>query len=223
MNFENGFWRGLYRLSDAILLGLLWLLASIPIVTIGASTTAAYTVALRWARDEEGYTWKGFWKSFKENFKPATKVWCILLLIGLFFALDIWFYYHGETQLDQILMYLFMGLSIVWIVLFSYIFPIIARFSNSTRNYFKLAAGLSSRNFLWSLLILVLTAVLAFVIYIFIIPIYIFLIGLYQYAIARIMNRIFKPYVEEIVQKEIAAGVREPVVEDPWEVDEDKS
>ncbi|MBS6578759.1 MAG: YesL family protein [Clostridiales bacterium] len=36
-------------------LNFLWLLCSLPILTIGASTTAVYYTAMRMARDDEGY------------------------------------------------------------------------------------------------------------------------------------------------------------------------
>lgn len=49
-------------------LNFLWLICSLPIITIGASTTAVYYTAMRMARDDEGYIAKDFFHSFKENF-----------------------------------------------------------------------------------------------------------------------------------------------------------
>ena len=61
-------------------LNFLWLLCSLPIVTIGASTTAVYYTAMRMARDDEGYIARDFFHSFKENFLQATGVWLIVLV-----------------------------------------------------------------------------------------------------------------------------------------------
>ena len=42
----------LSRTADLVLLNLLWILFSLPVVTLGASTTAIYTVVLKMARNE---------------------------------------------------------------------------------------------------------------------------------------------------------------------------
>jgi len=57
-----------------MVLNLLWCICSIPIFTIGASTTAVYYVTLKLVRDEEDGTFRSFFKSFKENFKQATAI-----------------------------------------------------------------------------------------------------------------------------------------------------
>ena len=57
MNFnwiDNPIMRGMGRLADFIILNLLWVVCSIPIITIGASTTALYTVMLKLVKNEEG-------------------------------------------------------------------------------------------------------------------------------------------------------------------------
>ena len=41
-NYDNPVWRFIGKLGDLIILNVLWLITSIPIVTIGASTTALY-------------------------------------------------------------------------------------------------------------------------------------------------------------------------------------
>ena len=95
MNFnwiDNPIMRGMGRLADFIILNLLWVVCSIPIITIGASTTALYTVMLKLVKNEEGYIAKGFLKAFKENFKQATVIWLILLVAGLLIGFDLYFF-----------------------------------------------------------------------------------------------------------------------------------
>ena len=82
-NYDNPVWRFIGKLGDLIILNILWMITSIPIVTIGASITALYYVTLKLVRDEDGYTIKSFFKSFKENFKQSTIIWLIMLVIGL--------------------------------------------------------------------------------------------------------------------------------------------
>ena len=51
-------------LADLLLLTLLWLLCSLPIITIGAATTAVYYVTTRRLSDKESYITRDFFLSF---------------------------------------------------------------------------------------------------------------------------------------------------------------
>ena len=59
-NYDNPVWRFIGKFWDVLVVNLLWIICSIPIVTIGASTTAMYYVTLRLDRDEDGYTIRSF-------------------------------------------------------------------------------------------------------------------------------------------------------------------
>mgnify|MGYP002554189598 CR=1 FL=1 len=82
-NYDNRFWRFMGKLWDALVLNILWVVCCIPLVTVGAATTAVYYVALKLARDEEGYVISSFFKSFKENFRQATALWLVLAAVVL--------------------------------------------------------------------------------------------------------------------------------------------
>ena len=56
-NPENKFWNFVAKLTDVCLMSFLWLIASLPLVTVGAATTAFYDFTLRQVVDQEG----GFW------------------------------------------------------------------------------------------------------------------------------------------------------------------
>ena len=59
-NYDNPVWRFIGKLGDLIVLNILWTICSIPIFTIGASTTAVYYVTLKLVRDEDDSTIKAF-------------------------------------------------------------------------------------------------------------------------------------------------------------------
>lgn len=69
---------------DYVKLGLLFMLFSIPVVTMGAAAAAAMTVGMKMARGEAPTVWKPFLKAFRENFRQGT---ILLLIFGLIFAL----------------------------------------------------------------------------------------------------------------------------------------
>ena len=69
-------------------LNFFWLLFSLPIVTIGASTTAAFAVGLKMADGSEGYIFQAFWAAFKENWKKGIPLGLLNLLIAYAVYLD---------------------------------------------------------------------------------------------------------------------------------------
>ena len=119
---DNVITRALSKICDMICLNVLWVICSIPIVTIGASTTALYTVMLKMVRNEEGYIFRGFFKAFKENFKQSTIIWLIVAALGAVWWID----YRVSGLMGQ-------GISDVFI----YVFPLTARYENSISATFK--------------------------------------------------------------------------------------
>ena len=160
MNFnwiDNPIMRGMGRLADFIILNLLWVVCSIPIITIGASTTALNTVMLKLVKNEEGYIAKGFLKAFKENFKQSTIMWIIFLLISIVFVVD---FVSIKLMSDEIggilqILFLFMGaLLAAWMV---YAFALQARFVNTVKNTLKNAMFLVFAKLPFTVLIVLLT------------------------------------------------------------------
>ena len=86
-NLDNPIWRFMGKLVDVFILTLLWAVCCIPIITIGPASTAVYYVTLKLVRDEESYTVRSFFKSFKENFKQGSVIGIIMTLLLVFFLL----------------------------------------------------------------------------------------------------------------------------------------
>ncbi|HPA53844.1 MAG TPA: YesL family protein, partial [Bacillota bacterium] len=76
-NTEGIIYKIMTAVYQMIILNLLWCITSIPLITVGASTTALYYVIGKIARKEEVHEIKDFYKSFRENFKQATCIWMI--------------------------------------------------------------------------------------------------------------------------------------------------
>ena len=87
-SYESRFSQLLLKLSCSCLLNILWFICSLPIFTIGASTTALYYASLKVIRDEESPADTLRFRSLQENFTQATQLWLILLAAGLFLGAD---------------------------------------------------------------------------------------------------------------------------------------
>lgn len=74
-NPENRFWRWVDRAADVLILSLLWSVCSIPVITIGAASTALYDAAVRCVRGGERTPYSRFFRTFAAEFKTATLSW----------------------------------------------------------------------------------------------------------------------------------------------------
>ena len=113
---DSKLFRGLEKAVNVVYLNVLWLIFSIPLITIGASTTAMFSVMMKMGRDREGYIFKDFWKSFKENFKQATIIWGILLFAGTLLVADMYYFFTiAEWKNANYIGMIFLGVSVVCI------------------------------------------------------------------------------------------------------------
>lgn len=84
--------RGITKFTQMIYVGLLWFLCSIPIVTVGAATTALFEVLLKLQKDEEGAIGSCFFQSFRNSLKSATLAWLPILVVELMFGVNLFYY-----------------------------------------------------------------------------------------------------------------------------------
>lgn len=79
-NPDNFYWKCFDKLADVLGLSLLWFILSLPVVTVGAATTALYDSASRCVRGGETGVYSRFFRTFKASFKPSTL--CALVFGG---------------------------------------------------------------------------------------------------------------------------------------------
>ena len=94
----------LMKITDFLLVGLISLVCSLPIFTIGAAAGAFYTVGVAMVRGEEGSVYKDYFAAFKTGFRRMTPTWLVLLLIQLVIAANAVFYFwlaSGGAALAQ--------------------------------------------------------------------------------------------------------------------------
>lgn len=212
-HYDNPVWRFIGKFFDIMILNLLWTVCSIPIVTIGASTTALYYVTLKLVRDEEGSTVKDFFRSFKENFKQATIIWLILLVIGLIIGVDLYFFIYmlsGSQQLRSVMIGILIGSAIVLGGVFTFVFPLQCRFYNPIKQTMMNALFMSIRHFLNTLGILAIDIVFPLVTFMyitFLIPLFmLFGFPLIAYINSFLIAPIFAKYMPKQEEPEDRFG-----------------
>lgn len=78
----------LVKAFDCVCLSVLWILFSLPVITMGASSAALYTTVRRCLELDEGHLLKTFWNAFRGNFKQATLCWLVVLALLALLILD---------------------------------------------------------------------------------------------------------------------------------------
>jgi uncharacterized membrane protein YesL len=88
---DNPVWRFIRKIGYLWLLNILWVLTSLPVITIGASTTALFYACMK-LQGDEGYPTANYFRSFRENFRQATIIWLIYAAVGalLVYGLIFW-------------------------------------------------------------------------------------------------------------------------------------
>lgn len=161
---EGPLYKFISRLWDVIVLNFMWLLFSIPIVTIGASTVAAYTVALKMVDDEEGYIAKSFIKAFKENIKQGIILGLITLAAAYMVYLNFELFNAIETNPLPLLIIGIIA-SVVFIFSLLYAFPLVARYENSLIRTLRNSLDISIRYIVRTLILIFIVVVELLVIY----------------------------------------------------------
>lgn len=131
---EKKFFSAIGVVGDHLILSLLWMVCSLPVITIGAATTAMYDVSLKILEQKEYSLLKDFFHSFRRNFGRSTLLWLVFLAVGLILVLDLYFYYGlsaaGESW-GGIMMGFFGALTLLYLVCLVWVFPCAARFRST--------------------------------------------------------------------------------------------
>jgi len=131
-NLDNPVMVFLTRVADLIILNVLAIVCSLPIITIGASWTAMHYVTIRMVRKEEGYIARDFFKSFKENFKQATVIWLIAMVALFVIVGDYFIFFSDPASIPKWIMVVIVILTYLALSTIVFVFPLLARYKNTT-------------------------------------------------------------------------------------------
>lgn len=128
----------LAELGDLIFLNLLWLLCSLPLVSVGASTSALYAVCLKKAAGESPPVFRAFFHHFAQNFKQATALWLLSLAVLLVGAADLYFA-RQDAAGDLGLLFTLLGAAglMLWAALSAFAWPLTARYTYRFRDLLR--------------------------------------------------------------------------------------
>lgn len=182
---------------DCVIVGLYWMVCSLPIITLGAASTAAMSVLLEVDKTSGSIT-RSFFSAFKSNFRQSTVLWSILLAAGALLAWEI--YLCSGKPFDEgfgfVVKCTLIPLAIFYSMCVSSIFAITAKFKITVGQAFYNTLVLTFRHPLWMVLMTAQTAIVALGFYLLLAFGFVTAaIGLYGQS--RIFRRMVKEYFPE--------------------------
>lgn len=186
-------------LGDIAALNIVFLITSVPVVTIGTTLTALYQIIFRRMRGDCVYPVREYLKACKKEWKNATKLWIFFLFTGLLLLFDILY----AKNLPDILATAITCMILIWYVVLCYVFPLQARFENSMKDVLKNALLLAIKYFPYTLIVAALNAIPVICIFsgafptMMAMPVYCFIgFGLTARINGSIFDKIFKTMIK---------------------------
>lgn len=199
-SYESTFGQIFLKISYGCCLNIMWLVCCLPIVTIGASTTALYYTSFKIAKDEGSYITKMFFHSFKQNFKQATVIWLIMLAAGVLIVADAMLL--GRLRATStgtaaviwtLLLACVFACMIAYVIVLVYIFPLLSIASNTTVNMFKNAFLIGTHYLFVTILVVFIHYLMFFLVVNVFTPLIIFGEGMCAVISAQVLLKILRP------------------------------
>lgn len=127
MNQDHIVYRILDGLGKLIVCSILWVLCSLPVITLGASSTALYYAVVKAVRRDSASVFQAFFFAFRENFRQSTVVHILLLWLSALPAGVLISAYLGQTPWGT-LQYAMAGAGILLALVGLLVYPVISRF-----------------------------------------------------------------------------------------------
>lgn len=198
---DSKFMQYLSRLYDLVVLNVVFLLTCLPIFTIGAASAALYTVCFRMDTPREDGILRSYFRAFRENFRQGTLIWLLLMLFGGACIVNMLLF----SSLSGVLHFVWVFFGVLFalaVMIFSYAFPLLSLFSNTTKETLKnamiLSLGYLPRTIAVSLLNLFPWAVLLMNLYTFMqlgFAWFFFYFSAAAYSSSRLLKKVFAPYL----------------------------
>ena len=146
--FDGSFINICDKIFDVMALGFLWILCSLPIVTIGASTSALYYAMVKCVKKGDGYIAREFFRSFRLNLMSGCFIWILVVAATFAMHLNIGILMKETDGYVGLFFICVYALTSVFILAVScYVFPALARFDMSSGWLIKLAMYMTVRYF----------------------------------------------------------------------------
>ncbi len=204
LKYDSPLMEFIRKTADLIILNFIFIVCSIPIITIGAAYTAKSSIAMKIIRNEEAGVFIPYFKAFKENFRQSTFIWLTqLIVIALLIGDFLWIKARGFENVSLSYKVVLGILSTIILFINMTVYPIVARFEITTKEALKGAMAFSLTHYIKLFLIVCLEVamVIACIWYFRWLPlVYLFCSTSATYFMCRLLIKEFKKTEESFWQ-----------------------
>lgn len=206
-DYENGsfFMRWFGKLADVLLLTLLWVVCSLPLLTIGAATIALYDAIARCVHGNHEGPYKYFFRVLKKELLRGiliTLVWAALAF-GLYVGYAYLYQWGKTSSLAAAYSLVYLGTMLVPVGVFAWLIPLEARFRYGFFGLHKAAATFTIVHLPTTGILLGIAAV-AVVIAVFVPAMALLLPGIVMTLQSWFVEKVFKNYIVQEDQNDTA-------------------
>lgn len=154
-NADGKFVELMNRVGDFFLLNLCFIMACVPIVTVGPALIALYYISIKLYKREDINVVRSYFKSFKESMKSGLGIGIVMLFFMVIFLVDFFILFKTDAQISGLLVMGFVISFIAYLLMICYLFPLMARYENRLVNHCKNAFILSVKYFPKTILMII--------------------------------------------------------------------
>jgi uncharacterized membrane protein YesL len=135
------------RIAYVNLLWIVFSLLGIIIIGFAPATTAMYTITRKWSMGNSDVPiFPTFWRTYRSEILRANKLFWPLIIVGYILYIDYQYLTSMQGLAFLTMMFVFVNVSILYLILLLYLFPVFVHFKLKTFQYYKqaLIAGISS-------------------------------------------------------------------------------
>lgn len=199
-NPENAFWNFVGKLADATMLSILWLVTSLPVVTIGASTAAFYDFTMKAVRDQEDMLFHGYFTALKRYWKKGTILGFFAALGILFFAVDLAAAVRfGQSEQGKrgglVLLVFLLVMAVLFLSIVMYAMGLLVTFGHPVKKILRDAPAFAFQNLPATLVLMGIIAG-AFVLFYYLSGFFFFWVGAAIFLSSYLLNAVFQRRAE---------------------------
>lgn len=132
--------------ANLLIIEILTLVCCLPIFTIGAALSAMHYMLLKIVRREEGYIVRGYFHSFKDNFRQATGEWLLFLAIFAILGSELYMMHQAPDSFPRWLPVVILAAFLLVFLVFLWVFPLQMHFVNTVKTTLQNAVLMAIAN-----------------------------------------------------------------------------
>ena len=138
----NPLLRVLEAIADIAIVGILWALCSLPVITLGAATVSAYRAGGVLSEPKHSLS-REFFRTFREVFRQGALMELLLLAGGVILWLDLRILKALNVPGVSVVV---IVLAAVWYLIALVVFPLMSRYDNTLLHHLRNAAAMVALN-----------------------------------------------------------------------------